>query len=187
MNKTEIIDKIKSFFFNEEEEVVVAPVEPSDWKSGETILRVNGEVAVGTEVLQVTEAGLESVLDGEYPIEDTEMTLVIADGAIAEVKEVPVEMEENEENEDEDKDEKEGYSFSAEDLTNLKAEIGTIIKETFEAIAVEMESVKKENEELKTRFETFASEDADKSVKEGKEKKIKFEDKYEKLRFFGKK
>jgi len=165
MNKTEIIDKIKSFFFNEDEVVVedVAPVEPSDWKSGETILRVNGEVVVGTEVLQVTEAGLESVLDGEYPIEDTEMTLVIADGVIAEVREVPVEMEEDEEDEDEDedKDKKEGYSFSAEDLTNLKAEIGTIIKETFEAIAEEMESVKKENEELKTRFETFANEDAD--------------------------
>lgn len=195
MEKAEILEKIKSFFFKEDdkkenyEEQEDEMAQTSDWKSGDTIVRVMGEVMVGTPVQEVTEGGMMDLLDGSYEIEDANITLVVADGVIAEV--IENEVEEIEEPVVEDEFKQEGCQCSEkfsseEDITNLKSEIGTIVKEAFEALTNELESIKKENLDLKTRFETFSNEDSDKSVTEGKEKKIKFEDKYEKLRYFGK-
>jgi uncharacterized protein (DUF3084 family) len=206
MNKTEIIEKIKSFFFDEE-----VKMDSSDWKSGESIIRVNGPVEVGTAVEAVTEAGLTTIENGEYPIDDTNVKLVITDNVITEVIEEvedevaqddveveadadesteadteEVKAEEDEKEEDDEDDKKKNYAFSEEDFKNLKTDIGTIIKETFESLNNEMDSIKKENEELKARFEKFANEDGEESITKSKEKKIKFEDKYEKLKFFGK-
>lgn len=186
MDKADILEKIKTFFFEEKnygekkkkmEEIVSAT---SDWKSGDKIVRVEGEVLTGTPVKEVTENGLETLLDGEYVIDDAGITLVVTDGIIAEIKEeaqTSVEIE---------ADEEIPVENEMIDVVVLKEEIGTIIKEVAEEILQELETVKAENIELKARFEKFANQDSGQSVSQGKEKKTKFEDKYEKLKYYGK-
>lgn len=195
MEKAEILEKIKSFFFKEDdkkenyEEQEDDTPQTTDWKSGDKIIRVEGEVAVESPIGEVTEMGIEPLENGDYTIEDANMVISVEDGLISAITELeaPGEVETSEETIEESfESEETEFKFSEEDLTSLKSEIGTIVKEAFESLTVELESIKKENEELKTKFETFSNEDSDKSVTEGKEKKMKFEDKYEKLRYFGK-
>ena len=195
MEKAEILEKIKSFFFKEDdkkenyEEQEDDTPQTTDWKAGDKIIRVEGEVVVGSPIGEVTEMGIESLENGDYTIEDANMVISVEDGLISAITELeaPVEEETSEETIEESfESEETEFKFSEEDLTSLKSEIGTIVKEAFESLTGELEAIKKENEELKTKFETFSNEDSDKSVTEGKEKKIKFEDKYEKLRYFGK-
>jgi hypothetical protein len=248
MNKTEILNKIKSMFFNEDVEVDNS----TDWKSGSTIIRVMGEVTVGTEVKEVTEAGLEDLEGGKYEIEDAGITLIIADGKIDSVNEtlIPEEME-YKNKKDKMKSKKkfiatakfdEGVEVEGGELVLVTEEIAvgneavvvmddlsvvetydgevivdgeTVVLEAGVITAVEggeeapaeepaeepvgetnfsneekvtelITELRKEITELKGRFETFAGQDADESVTKTKNKKISFENKYDKLKFYGK-
>lgn len=250
MNKSDILNKIKSMFFNENEETIE---NSTDWKSGNTIIRVMGEVTGGTEVKEVTEGGLENLENGEYEIEDAGIVLTVADGKIDSVNEILIPEEMEYKNKKDKMKTKRKFIATAKFDEGVETEMGELVLVT-EEIAVGQEAVvimddlavvdsydgevmvegetvvleagvitaveggeeapeevveepageeafsneeeevnvtelitelKNEITNLKSRFETFASEDADKSVTTNKNKKIQFENKYDKLKFFG--
>lgn len=88
---------------------------------------------------------------GEYELEDGRILVVEVEGIIKEVKEAPAQEEEAPMEQPEAE-----VPVEAEaevEVTNPKKTVESIIKETFFA---EMESLKKENEELKAKLETFS-------------------------------
>jgi hypothetical protein len=242
MNKSDILNKIKSMFFNENEETIE---NSTDWKSGNTIIRVMGEVTGGTEVKEVTEGGLENLENGEYEIKDAGIILTVADGKIDSVNEILIPEEMEYKNKKDKMKTKRKFIATAKFDEGVETEMGELVLVT-EEIAVGQEAVvimddlavvdsydgevmvegetvvleagvitavngeapaeeeapaeaafseevtkmmtelKNEITNLKSRFETFASEDADKSVTTNKNKKIEFESKYDKLKFYGK-
>jgi hypothetical protein len=91
---------------------------------------------------------------GEYELEDGRILVVEVEGIIKEVKEAPAQEEEAPMEQPEAE-----VPVEAEtevQVTNPKKTVESIIKETFFA---EMESLKKENEELKAKLETFSQVD----------------------------
>lgn len=91
---------------------------------------------------------------GEYELEDGRMLVVAVEGVIAEVKEAPAQEEEAPMEQPEAE-----VPVEAEvtpEVTNPKKTVESIIKETFFS---EMEALKKENEELKAKLETFSKAD----------------------------
>jgi hypothetical protein len=91
---------------------------------------------------------------GEYELEDGRILVVEVEGIIKEVKEAPAQEEEAPMEQPEAE-----VPVEAEaevEVTNPKKTVESIIKETFFA---EMESLKKENEELKAKLETFSQVD----------------------------
>ena len=91
---------------------------------------------------------------GEYELEDGRMLVVAVEGVIAEVKEAPAQEEQAPMEQPEAE-----VPVEAEvtpEVTNPKKTVESIIKETFFS---EMEALKKENEELKAKLETFSKVD----------------------------
>ena len=91
---------------------------------------------------------------GEYELEDGRMLVVAVEGVIAEVKEAPAQEEEAPMEQPEAE-----VPVEAEvtpEVANPKKTVESIIKETFFS---EMEALKKENEELKAKLETFSKAD----------------------------
>ena len=95
MKESKILTKIKAFFSDENKEmtkeqvdVIVAEVEAEeqkfvDVKSGDQILRIEGELAEGASVTWVDEAGETSdVPDGEYPLSEEKKVVTVKDGKI---------------------------------------------------------------------------------------------------------
>lgn len=89
---------------------------------------------------------------GEYELEDGRMLIVAVEGVIAEVKEAPAQ----EEQAPIEQPEAEVPVEAEAEVTNPKKTVESIIKETFFS---EMEALKKENEELKAKLETFSKVD----------------------------
>ena len=89
---------------------------------------------------------------GEYELEDGRMLVVAVEGVIAEVKEAPAQ----EEQAPMEQPEAEVPVEAEAEVTNPKKTVESIIKETFFS---EMEALKKENEELKAKLETFSKVD----------------------------
>lgn len=105
---------------------------------------------------------------GEYELEDGRMLIVAVEGIIAEVKEVEVEEEAPEAPEAEMPE----AEVEVETSTEVKAPkktVESIIKETFFS---EIEALKKENEELKAKLETFSKVDptSEATIEEASEK-----------------
>jgi len=90
---------------------------------------------------------------GEYELEDGRIMVVVEEGIISEVKEKEEEVEEAPEDitpeEEETKKEREMY----DETTKVKKTIESVVKETFFS---EMETLKKENEELKAQIEKLS-------------------------------
>ena len=89
---------------------------------------------------------------GEYELEDGRMLVIAVEGVIAEVKEAPAQ----EEQAPMEQPEAEVPVEAEAEVTNPKKTVESIIKETFFS---EMEALKKENEELKAKLETFSKAD----------------------------
>jgi len=114
----------------------------------------------GEEIMIVTEDEQKIALPiGEYKMQSGEMLIVKEEGIIEEIKAEEKEeeeevIEEDSKKEDEKYEEKE-EEMSAEDKP-IKKTVESIVKETFFS---EMESLKKENEELKSQLQELSKEE----------------------------
>lgn len=125
----------------------------------------------GEEIMIVTEDEQKIALPvGEYKMQSGEMLIVKEEGIIDEIKAEEVVEEEKEEekieedskkHEDEEKMEEEVEAST--DKKPVKKTVESIVKETFFS---EMEALKKENEELKSKLEEFSKEDENTEIKE---------------------
>lgn len=93
---------------------------------------------------------------GEYELEDGRILVVAVEGIIAEVKEKEEEAPEVEVEVEAPEAEQEIEVEAEVEKSNPKKTVESIIKETFFS---EMEALKKENEELKAKLETFSKVD----------------------------
>jgi len=109
------------------------------------------EFEAGFQVVIVTEDEQKIPLPvGEYKLEDGLMLVVAEEGLIAEIKEAEEEVVEDVVEEEVVEEEVEA---SVEEAKPIKKTVESIVKETFFS---EMETLKKENEELKVELEKFS-------------------------------
>lgn len=109
------------------------------------------EFEAGFQVVIVTEDEQKIPLPvGEYKLEDGLMLVVAEEGLIAEIKEAEEEVVEEVVEEEVVEEEVEA---SVEEAKPIKKTVESIVKETFFS---EMETLKKENEELKVELEKFS-------------------------------
>lgn len=168
-NIESIIKNLKvALGFNSEEviteEVKTEEVKFVDVKSGEMVLRVDGELAIGASVAEVTmdEAGAEvlnPVADGEYPIHDDIHTIVILNSSISDIietaiPEVQIELKEKEMK----------YDFS---------KVEEIITSAFEKQTSEIASMKIKIDEISRELEELKKQPATASIKMSKTDKLK--------------
>jgi len=130
----------------------------------------------GEEIMIVTEDEQKIALPvGEYKMQSGEMLIVKEEGIIEEVKAEEKEeeeevIEEDSKKEDEKYEEKE-EEMSAEDKP-IKKTVESIVKETFFS---EMESLKKENEELKSQLQELSKEEVKETESETITEEVKEE------------
>ena len=118
----------------------------------ESIKTDKGELVVDKTLEEGVEAyiGENPAEDGEYVLED-ERIVVIKDGKVAEIKEKEVEDEKKDEVEDIKEDVKEEVN-AEETVKEDEVVEETEVKEQTTEDEVDVEALKKENEELKTRI-----------------------------------
>lgn len=143
MNAKEIVNQVKTLLGME---VKLATMKLSD---GVTVLEAEMFEA-GAEVFVLAEDQKIALPVGEYELEDGKILVVQQEGIIAEVKEAEV-KEEMPEVEAEPQVEVEVEAEA--EVSTPKKTVESIIKETFFA---EMEKLKAENEELKSKLETLS-------------------------------
>lgn len=130
----------------------------------------------GEEIMIVTEDEQKIALPiGEYKMESGEILIVKEEGIIEEIKAEEKEeeeevIEEDSKKEDEKYEEKE-EEMSAEDKP-IKKTVESIVKETFFS---EMESLKKENEELKSQLQELSKEEVKETESETITEEVKEE------------
>jgi hypothetical protein len=142
--KKNVINQIKELLGME---VKLATMKLSD---GMTILEAEVFEA-GAEVFIVAEDQKIALPVGEYELEDSKMLVVIEEGIIAEIKEM--EAEEEMPIEEPEAEAEVEVEAEAEAPKDIKKTVESIVKETFFS---EMEALKIENEELKTKLEMFS-------------------------------
>lgn len=164
--------KSEEVFTEELKTEQVEEVKFVDVKSGEMVLRVDGELAIGASVAEVTmdEAGAEilnPVADGEYPIEDSK-TLVILNSTISDIIEsAEPEAEPSVEVEVELKQVETKNEFSQVE------EIILIVKEAFQSQKDLIESIKGDVLNLQNELEEVKKQPASASIKMSKTEKVK--------------
>lgn len=130
----------------------------------------------GEEIMIVTEDEQKIALPiGEYKMQSGEILIVKEEGIIEEIKAEEKEeeeevIEEDSKKEDEKYEEKE-EEMSAEDKP-IKKTVESIVKETFFS---EMESLKKENEELKSQLQELSKEEVKETESETITEEVKEE------------
>jgi len=144
MNAKEIVNQVKTLLGME---VKLATMKLSD---GVTVLEAEMFEA-GAEVFVLAEDQKIALPVGEYELEDGKILVVQQEGIIAEIKEAEV-KEEMPEVEAEPQVEVEVEAEA--EVSTPKKTVESIIKETFFA---EMEKLKAENEELKSKLETLSA------------------------------
>jgi len=144
MNAKEIVNQVKTLLGME---VKLSTMKLSD---GVTVLEAEMFEA-GAEVFVLAEDQKIALPVGEYELEDGKILVVQQEGIIAEVKEAEV-KEEMPEAEAEPQVEVEVEAEA--EVSTPKKTVESIIKETFFA---EMEKLKAENEELKSKLETLSA------------------------------
>jgi hypothetical protein len=144
MNAKEIVNQVKTLLGME---VKLSTMKLSD---GVTVLEAEMFEA-GAEVFVLAEDQKIALPVGEYELEDGKILVVQQEGIIAEVKEAEV-KEEMPEVEAEPQVEVEVEAEA--EVSTPKKTVESIIKETFFA---EMEKLKAENEELKSKLETLSA------------------------------
>ena len=144
MNAKEIVNQVKTLLGME---VKLSTMKLSD---GVTVLEAEMFEA-GAEVFVLADDQKIALPVGEYELEDGKILVVQQEGIIAEVKEAEV-KEEMPEVEAEPQVEVEVEAEA--EVSTPKKTVESIIKETFFA---EMEKLKAENEELKSKLETLSA------------------------------
>lgn len=117
----------------------------------ESIKTDKGELVVDKTLEEGVEAyiGENPAEDGEYVLED-ERIVVIKDGKVAEIRDKEVEEEKKEEAEDIKEDVKE--EVNAEETVKEDEVVNEEVKEQTTEEEVDVEALKKENEELKAKI-----------------------------------
>ena len=158
MNTNQILNKVRVLLGME--------VKLETMKLGDGVTVLEAEMfEAGNEVFVVTEDEQKIALPvGEYELEDGRILVVVEEGIIAEIKEKEVEEEEVEEVETPAEEEaKKEPEMSEEAPKQIKKTVESIVKETFFS---EMESLKKENEELKAQIEKLSKVEKDEETNE---------------------
>jgi len=149
MNKKTVLDKIKQLFTDTEEEVEVSFV---DVKTDDgRILRLD-DIAVDQAVKEITEDGEVELEDGTYVLEDGN-SLVVSGGIITEIVEAEAEAEE-EEVVDEEMSKEDDEKVVEEKLEEDNS-FEVAVLSALEDLKAKFESVEKENNDLKEKFEAF--------------------------------
>ena len=146
MNNKAILNKVRELLGME------VKLEQRKLEDGVTIIEAD-EFAPENEVVIITEDEQRIPLPiGEYKMEDGMILVVTEEGLIAEIKEEAAEEEEVIE-EEAKKDYEEKEEEMADESKPVKKVVESIVKETF---FNEIETLKKENEELKAKLENLS-------------------------------
>ena len=146
MNNKAILNKVRELLGME------VKLEQRKLEDGVTIIEAD-EFATDNEVVIITEDEQRIPLPiGEYKMQDGMILVVTEEGLIAEIKEEAAEEEEVIE-EEAKKDYEEKEEEMADESKPVKKVVESIVKETF---FNEIETLKKENEELKAKLENLS-------------------------------
>ena len=146
MSEKNLLNKVRELLGME------VKLEQRKLEDGVTIIEAD-EFAPENEVVIITEDEQRIPLPiGEYKMDDSKILVVTEEGLIAEIKEEAAEEEEViEEEAKKDYDEKE--EEMADEAKPVKKVVESIVKETF---FNEIETLKKENEELKAKLQNLS-------------------------------
>jgi len=154
MNNKAILNKVRELLGME------VKLEQRKLEDGVTIIEAD-EFAPENEVVIITEDEQRIPLPiGEYKMEDGMILVVTEEGLIAEIKEEAAEEEVIEEEAKKDYEEKE--EEMADESKPVKKVVESIVKETF---FNEIETLKKENEELKSKLENLSKVETEETEK----------------------
>ena len=155
MNNKAILNKVRELLGME------VKLEQRKLEDGVTIIEAD-EFAPENEVVIITEDEQRIPLPiGEYKMEDGMILVVTEEGLIAEIKEEAAEEEEVIE-EEAKKDYEEKEEEMADESKPVKKVVESIVKETF---FNEIETLKKENEELKAKLENLSKVETEETEK----------------------
>jgi hypothetical protein len=135
---------LKKILFEEEEKVEVK-MDEAKLSDGVTIVKWEGELAMGSPLYVISEEGVTPAPDGTHELEDGR-TIVSQDGLITEVK------TKEEEKEEEGETEVEIENFAkVEDVKSIEVRVSAIEADsTAKTLVAKFEALKAENETLKT-------------------------------------
>ena len=166
MNNKAILNKVRELLGME------VKLEQRKLEDGVTIIEAD-EFATDNEVVIITEDEQRIPLPiGEYKMDDGMILVVTEEGLIAEIKEEAAEEEEViEEEAKKDYDEKE--EEMADEAKPVKKVVESIVKETF---FNEIETLKKENEELKAKLQNLSKVETEEVVVEDEKTELSTEE-----------
>lgn len=157
MNNKAILNKVRELLGME------VKLEQRKLEDGVTIIEAD-EFAPENEVVIITEDEQRIPLPiGEYKMEDGMILVVTEEGLIAEIKEEAAEEEEEVIEEEAKKDYEEKEEEMADESKPVKKVVESIVKETF---FNEIETLKKENEELKAKLENLSKVETEETKEE---------------------
>ena len=168
MNNKAILNKVRELLGME------VKLEQRKLEDGVTIIEAD-EFAPENEVVIITEDEQRIPLPiGEYKMEDGMILVVTEEGLIAEIKEEAAEEEEEEVIEEEaKKDYEEKEEEMADESKPVKKVVESIVKETF---FNEIETLKKENEELKAKLENLSKVETEEVIVEDEKTELSTEE-----------
>ena len=157
MNNKAILNKVRELLGME------VKLEQRKLEDGVTIIEAD-EFAPENEVVIITEDEQRIPLPiGEYKMDDSMILVVTEEGLIAEIKEEAAEEEEEVIEEEAKKDYDEKEEEMADEAKPVKKVVESIVKETF---FNEIETLKKENEELKAKLQNLSKVETTEETKE---------------------
>ena len=147
MSEKNLLNKVRELLGME------VKLEQRKLEDGVTIIEAD-EFAPENEVVIITEDEQRIPLPiGEYKMDDGMILVVTEEGLIAEIKEEAAEEEEEVIEEEAKKDYEEKEEEMADEAKPVKKVVESIVKETF---FNEIETLKKENEELKAKLQNLS-------------------------------
>ena len=167
MNNKAILNKVRELLGME------VKLEQRKLEDGVTIIEAD-EFATDNEVVIITEDEQRIPLPiGEYKMDDGMILVVTEEGLIAEIKEEAAEEEEEVIEEEAKKDYDEKEEEMADEAKPVKKVVESIVKETF---FNEIETLKKENEELKAKLQNLSKVETEEVVVEDEKTELSTEE-----------
>ncbi len=167
MNNKAILNKVRELLGME------VKLEQRKLEDGVTIIEAD-EFAPENEVVIITEDEQRIPLPiGEYKMDDGMILVVTEEGLIAEIKEEAAEEEEEVIEEEAKKDYDEKEEEMTDEAKPVKKVVESIVKETF---FNEIETLKKENEELKAKLQNLSKVETEEVVVEDEKTELSTEE-----------
>jgi len=170
MSEKNLLNKVRELLGME------VKLEQRKLEDGVTIIEAD-EFAPENEVVIITEDEQRIPLPiGEYKMDDGMILVVTEEGLIAEIKEEAAEEEEEVIEEEAKKDYDEKEEEMADEAKPVKKVVESIVKETF---FNEIETLKKENEELKAKLQNLSKVETTEETEEVTSEKVVEDEKTE--------